>query len=212
MISRKGFPMIYCSNSGAAVSANAKACPNCHGSFGGTGQGTAAGRLERQKSHQQHVKASQRRDRNRAKAYRREERLRGSSRKWRRVAGRSAEAMATLEAFCATIQQGMHSHPSVDGVHRTIDFWAHDVIWLRTPPNAHNPKSVPGFTPGWKQFVVGPHSMKYPTRKAIRYIENGMIRTECNLLLRERHLDHDARALKDRLYKQLRWVWSGGRA
>jgi hypothetical protein len=108
------------------------------------------------------------------------------------VARRNAKALVALEAFCATVQRSNHPH-------RAIDAWASDIVWLRTLPSERRPEANPEFLPGWRQWLLGPRSLKYPTRKVIRYLEDAIIRTECNPVLRELDLDHSARALKDEL-------------
>lgn len=58
--------MYYCSNCGAAVPAGAERCPNCHGSFSGTGQGSGAQQAERQKQYREYQKADQVREKRRS--------------------------------------------------------------------------------------------------------------------------------------------------
>lgn len=178
--------MYYCSNCGAAVSPGAQSCPNCHGFFSGTGQGTVAQQTERQKRYRQTLKADQDRQRRVARERRRDKRCVGSQKRWCRVAHRNADALQALEGFCVAVAEAGHSRRPAFGTEpRAIDFWIRDVGWLVTAPHSRNPKMRPdamvygvsGFA-FVRQLVFGPRHYKYPTRRVIRHIEKGILRSE----------------------------------
>ncbi len=199
--------MFYCSNCGASVSPGAQSCPNCHGLFGGTGQGTAAQQAEQQKRYQQTLKADQVRQRRVEREHRHDRRSVGSQKRWNRVAHRNAGALQALEGFCVAVARANHSRrPAFDTEPRAIDFWVRDVAWLETPPHSRNPKMSPdamvygvsslAFV---RQLAFGPRHYKYPTRKAIRHIEKGIIRSECNPVLGASQLNYEEQDAKKKL-------------
>jgi hypothetical protein len=184
--------MNYCSNCGAVVSADAQSCPRCRVVFRGFGKGSTAELTELGHAYKQSVAADRKRNRQDRRWQRFQEMRRGHDRKWRRVTRRNTEALAALTAFCVTVQRA-------DRPHRAIDVWAGDIAWLRTPPSERRPEANPDFLPTGRQWLLGPRTLKYPTRKVIRYVEDAIIRTECNPVLRDLDLDHAARALKGQL-------------
>lgn len=87
--------MYCCGNCGAAVSADAKSCPNCRAAFGGKRQGSEAERVERQQRYKQTVKADRLREKRRERERRADRRAIGSQKRWNRIAHRNAESCGT---------------------------------------------------------------------------------------------------------------------
>ncbi len=189
--------MHYCGNCGAGVAATARSCPNCHVIFGeGTGQGSSAAQLKKQQEYRASVAAGRRRERRHRRQERRADRIRGSHRKWLRITKRNKDALQLLAAFCVAVQHDFY-HRQVGGSPHHVD---PRVSWLLTSPPNRDPRNSPYFSPNWKQILVGPRGLKYPTRKAIRYLEGRTLEAECRREMSGRwDLDLETMRLKEEL-------------
>jgi hypothetical protein len=169
--------MYACGNCGASVAADATVCPRCRVSFSGIGEGSEAARAAKQQAWERDRAVEAKRSRQQDRAYR----------AWTKAADANAEALKVLEAFCAVIQQGTvrggWNAPEV----YTIDGWAKDVVWMRTPPDqrskwsADRPRVIFTGNHWWTYLwntLRGPRNVDVPTKKAIRYVADWIVITE----------------------------------
>ena len=192
----------FCGECGAPVAPGATSCPRCRVFFSGVGQGTPAEQAERQRLYKQQSAAAHKHQREQARQRRKGQRVCGSQRKWLHAKNRNGEALRVLDALCATVQQRAHQLSMSNEPH-VIDAIAHEVVWLRTSPPNRDPRMNP-FSP-WsiKEVLVGPR-LKYPTKRALRHVENEIVRIDKRP--GEPHtldVDYNASRLKDELDRLL---------